>query len=434
MRRLLLFLLVAVSPLLAQSPSARDQYSTLAKSLREARTSKNFPGYLAAAKAYAQFLNNSPDSLIPLARAYALNKDLSAALRTTEQFIAMGQSTNEFRDSPDFAALRALPEFPALAATMKSNESAVSSSTRAFPLDTLSGQITEDVAYDPAGTRNFFFTTVLGRKIFSATPDGKIREFVNSPNGWPFLAIKIESLRGLLWATAVALRDFNGVPTTAQGKSAIFCFAINSGKLLRRIDGPPNSALGDFALTQTGDLILSDNEGGGIYSLALDSSTLQRLDSGQFVSPQTPTLAADDNLIFIPDYARGIAILNRATHEARWLDSQNKFALSGIDGLYYTNGKLLATQNGTSPERVVLFTLDSSLTNITSETVIERSTDSLGDPTHGVLLGNDFYYIANSGWDTLDDHGNLKPNEKPTPPSLMRFTIAHPHHSSAHKM
>jgi hypothetical protein len=27
------------------------------------------------------------------------------------------------------------------------------------------------------------------------------------------------------------------------------------------------------------------------------------------------------------------------------------------------------------------------------------------------VVGKDFYYIANSGWDILDDHGNLKPEQ-----------------------
>lgn len=432
MRVLLLALLLAAPPLPAQTPSARQEYESVAKTLREARAAKNWPAYLGAAKAYAQFLNNSPESLVPLARAYTLNNDLASALRTIQEFTAMGQSSDEFRDSPDFAALRALPEFSEVQAAMRANQIAVARGFTVFRMDSLTGLITEDVAHDVGLAKEFFFTTVLGGKIFASSAHGNVREFANSPDSWPFLALKIDSARGLLWATAVALRDFNDVPASAQGKSAILCYALASGKLLRRINGPPNSALGDFALTLTGDLILSDNEGGGIYFLGHDSSTLERLDTGQFVSPQTPALAADDNLIFIPDYARGIGVLNRATREVRWLHSQKKYALSGIDGLYYTSGKLLAVQNGTSPERAVLFMLDATLGSITSETIIERSTDSLGDPTHGVLVGNDFYYIANSGWDTIDDHGKLKPNAKPSAPQFMRFTV--PHRTSAHKM
>lgn len=101
-----------------------------------------------------------------------------------------------------------------------------------------------------------------------------------------------------------------------------------------------------------------------------------------------------------------------------------RFALNGIDGLYFDRGRLIAVQNGTSPERVVAFTLDASLTRVESETVIERSTDTLGDPTHGVVIDNDFYYIANSGWDIIDDNGNLKAGAKASPPRIMRAQLS----------
>jgi len=45
----------------------------------------------------------------------------------------------------------------------------------------------------------------------------------------------------------------------------------------------------------------------------------------------------------------------------------------------------------------------------------------LGVPTHGVVDGGRFYFIANSGWDRLADDGPLKPGavfESPTVPEL----------------
>ena len=41
--------------------------------------------------------------------------------------------------------------------------------------------------------------------------------------------------------------------------------------------------------------------------------------------------------------------------------------------------------------------------------MIERATATLGDPTHGVRVGDAFYYIANSGWDALNPDGSVKP-------------------------
>ena len=98
-------------------------------------------------------------------------------------------------------------------------------------------------------------------------------------------------------------------------------------------------------------------------------------------------------------------------------------ALSGVDGLYFDQGWLILGQNGASPERVVRLLLDPTLSNVLSEQIIERATPTLGDPTHGVIVGDTFYYIANSGWNQLDDHGVLLPGASLTPARIMRFPL-----------
>ena len=59
----------------------------------------------------------------------------------------------------------------------------------------------------------------------------------------------------------------------------------------------------------------------------------------------------DGKQIFVPDYLRGIGLLEISTKQVRWLSMEKGFALNGIDGLYFDRGTLIAVQNGTSPER-----------------------------------------------------------------------------------
>jgi hypothetical protein len=58
-----------------------------------------------------------------------------------------------------------------------------------------------------------------------------------------------------------------------------------------------------------------------------------------------------------------------------------------------------------------------------SESILERATATLGDPTHGVVVDGSFYYIANSGWDALDEHGNLKPHATMPKAVVMRTDL-----------
>jgi hypothetical protein len=68
--------------------------------------------------------------------------------------------------------------------------------------------------------------------------------------------------------------------------------------------------------------------------------------------------------------------------------------------------------------------LDGSRTKVASEEMIERGTATLGDPTHGVVVGDWFYYIANSGWNVLDEHGDVNAGERLTPGRVMRYRFA----------
>jgi hypothetical protein len=119
-------------------------------------------------------------------------------------------------------------------------------------------------------------------------------------------------------------------------------------------------------------------------------------------------------------------VLDLQTRALTWLASEGRHALYGIDGLYLRGATLVATQNGSVPERVVEFGIDATLRRVESELVVERATSNLGDPTHGVVVGSFFYYIANSGWDQLDEHGRLKKGGHLTPAVLMRFRLEPP--------
>ena len=52
--------------------------------------------------------------------------------------------------------------------------------------------------------------------------------------------------------------------------------------------------------------------------------------------------------------------------------------------------------------------LDDSLTRVTQWETIEANWPELGAPTHGVVVGDQFYFIANSGWDRMNDDGSVR--------------------------
>jgi sugar lactone lactonase YvrE len=414
--------LLITLPLIAQQPnSAIDQLQTIRTKVHASHTANDWRANLAGAEEQKALLNHAPASLLEAARADVHLADFAAALTELREFVRMGQASDLPEQSPDFAPLRSQPQFAGIERDMAANRAPISLASTAFQL-TDDHLLTEDIDYDPAGHR-FLVTSIREHKIVALDASGAASDFAQAPNPWPMMAIKVDRARHRVWATEFAIHGLIFSPASDQGRSAVLCYDLQTGKLLRRVEGPSGAGFGDMLLLPNGDVLVSDGDQGGVYRLPANGAALERLDHGEFISPQTPALAPGGRRIFVPDYLRGIAVLDLATRHVRWLAPQGRYALNGIDGLYCDRGRLIAVQNGTTPERVVVFTLNAQRSGIVSEKIIERATPTLGDPTHGVVLGNDFWYIANSGWDVIDDHGNLNPGARLTPARIMRAKI-----------
>jgi sugar lactone lactonase YvrE len=416
--------IVGLLLLAAQSPTnARDELAALRQQAHVEREAGDHAGYLREALKLRTLLNNYPSAILSVARGYMEAGDNAKALDALMEFADLGQMEDGMLDGSNktFAPLAGSPRYKALLEKFARNKTPVSIAETAFSLSN-SGLVAEDIDYD-AASKSFLITSVLEKKIVRVSGAGVATDFAASPSGWPMLAIKVDGTRKLVWATEVALDGFSAAPKADWGKSAVLCFDLRSGKLLHRMEGPAGAALGDMVLDAEGDPIVSDGQKGGVYRLR--DGKLQLLNGTEFISPQTAAVLPDGKHVFVPDYLRGIAILDLETGGVKWLSQEGSrgTALNGADGLYFDHGSLFLVQNGTSPERVVRVGLDSTLRTVVSSTIIERSTPTLGDPTHGVFVGDSFYYIANSGWSEIDDHGEVKPGSKLTPARVMRFQV-----------
>jgi len=404
--------LLAWAPLghTADRAPAVETFQKLREALASDKKRAAWDAFLVDARRLQVFLNGSPTSGLEVARAQLQLGHREEALVEVRRFLAMGQ-TNSILDAPLF-----LPLKETVAPQLASNQSGISVAKPAFELSD-PGLLPEDIDYDPTAKR-FYLTSVLKHTIVVLDATGQQRVFAESPDRWPMFAIKVDSKRRLLWATEVALDGFTAIPSADWGRSVLLQFDLDRGTLLSRHEGPAQSNLGDMVLAGNGDPIVSDGMGGGIYRLR--AKQLVRIDHGDFISPQTIAICKDGRHAFVPDYVRGIAAFDIETGAVRWLSMQDRFALNGIDGLYCRGDSLIAVQNGASPERVISFRLDSSRSSIAAETVIERSTHTLGDPTHGVFVDAAFLYIANSGWNGIDEHGVTRPSTQLSPAIIMR--------------
>ncbi len=368
-------------------------------------------------------LNGSPAVIEALARAYVASGDAQQALAALNRLADLGQADDDLLGGSghSFSSIQNMPEYKQVIARFRANEVPVSRSNVAFVVSD-AGLLPEDIDYDRS-SRSFLITSIREQKIVRVRADGSTANFALSPDAWPMAAIKIDNSRNRVWATEVAFDGFAVAPASAWGHSAVLCFDLHTGKLLQRVAGPLHSSLGDMVLTRAGEPIVSDGESGILYRVS--NGRMLEINRREFISPQTAARIPSGEQLFVPDYVRGIGRFDLKTGQVSWLnrDDVDKVAANGIDGLYLYDHSLIATQNGSSPERVVLFALDPTLTHILSAKVIEQSESPGCDPTHGVIVGKNFYYLANSGWAKLDEHGRVRDGMKLTKAVVMSYRL-----------
>ena len=256
---------------------------------------------------------------------------------------------------------------------------------------------------------------------------------------WPTLAVAADPKRNVLWVTASAMPGFSGFPKEDEGKAMLMEIDAKSGKLLRSFDpgtaGP--AVLGDMCVTGEGTVYVTDSIGGGVYRLRNDqqSAKLGKIADGLF-SPQTPVPARDGHRVFVADYTMGIAVIDlpgpgtapNPGAKLNYLPHPENVAVVGLDGLYQNGDSLVGIQNGTQPERILRFVMNTEQTEIRGAQVIHQVGQL--DPTHAVEVDGWFYAVTNVGWSKVDDNtGQLKPGEKFTLPGLVRFAEHAPRHS-----
>jgi sugar lactone lactonase YvrE len=338
------------------------------------------------------------DAVYRLAKVEASLGNRATALDWLSLYSKMGLRLADPMTEAAFDSIRDSADFQSDMTRLKAAAAPVSTS-RLFATLPEKDLIAEDITYDRA-TDRFYVSSVRHRKIISIARSGTVTDF--RPEGeWPILALAADSAHRILWATSAALPEGLGYNSADEGKSAILKFNLDSGEMLKRYDMPPGAAheLGDMTLSGAGDAYVSDARG-SVFLIRRDEERVELLlGPGTFRSPQTPAVSRDGRTLLVPDYSRGISVVNLATKKSKLLAHPADLSLGGIDGLYLAGRTVVAIQNGTTPKRLIRMHMDAGLTRVLRWETIEANWKGLGEPTHGVRVGKRFYFIANSGWD-----------------------------------
>jgi sugar lactone lactonase YvrE len=421
----LLLLLAALAPAIsaAQSDPVAESRAHYRAAVR-AYEVRDLPAFLEHARA-AQALRPAHGGVTyALASAYALTGDTSGALAALRHFALLGYSADLGADS-DFVRLRSHEAYAELTRRLEQNREPVTASTVAFELPDRE-LLTEGIAYDPRGAA-FYIGSVHQAKIFRVTRSGIVTQFAADQLPWAPLGLRVDRKRNALWVAAAAMPQTAGYSPSDSGRSAVLRFDLGSGKLAARYDVRPDGALhaiGDLIVSRGGDVYATDSRAPVLWRIAAGGDSLERfLESPLLLSAQGLALTPDERTLYVADYARGILRVDLPNRRVTLIEAADSVLALGIDGLYLHRGSLVGIQNGVAPHRVTRFTLSPAADRLVRAEVLERAHPRYNEPTLGVLVQDDLYYVANSQWERFGEDGRIAKPETLERPVVLRLRL-----------
>jgi hypothetical protein len=369
-------------------------------------------------------LDDRQDVLYKLARVEAELGLTELALRRLETYARSGLDLGDPATEPAFAALQKEAAFERSVALYRAGKAPVVEHERVVSLGD-SDLVAEDLVCDRGGS--FLVSSVRQRKVLRVNASGSVSDFVTQQ--WGVFALGQDPQGANLWVTTATIAVSPPYTPQEADHSAVLALDRRSGAVRARYELPGKHAFGDMTIGPDGTVYVSDGLGGGVFTVKPGtprSGLVTLVEPGNLGSPQTPALTGDGSTLLVPDYQRGIARVSLQRRSVSWLQRPAELALFGIDGMYLEGRTLVAIQNGTVPERIVMIRLNRALDGVDSWRVLLARAPGLGDPTHGCLRHGEFFFIANSGWDQFEDDGARVAGVVPTAPEIWRISPGGP--------
>ncbi|GAB4019782.1 hypothetical protein GCM10028808_58650 [Spirosoma migulaei] len=285
------------------------------------------------------------------------------------------------------------------------------------------GLITEGIAYD-SQTETFYISSVHERKLISYSVKKGATDFSQPVDSlWGMFGLKVDPARRLLWGCSSALAQAKGITATSDGHTALVAYDLKTRQLLHNYpvpdDGKPH-LLGDLTVSRSGTVYATDSRSPWIYRLDVGAKAVTPfLTDTLFRSLQGLALSDDEKTLYVADYRRGLLSVTLSTKRVTCLSCAQTADLSGIDGLYYYQNSLIAIQNRKKPYKVIRVYLDKTTSAIERVEPLDVDHPLSTEPTLGVVVGKQLYYIANSQWEAFDDAGKPVPNFSAAKPTIL---------------
>jgi hypothetical protein len=254
--------------------------------------------------------------------------------------------------------------------------------------------IPEGIVYDPA-SKVFYLGSIQKSKILKITKEGHVSDFI--PSGAhglkQVLGMKVQN--GFLWAC----NNSSEHDSTSSDRGSYIHVFTATGKLhkvFKLADGKKH-LFNDLVFSANGDAYITDSDGGAIYRIENNSDSLEMFLPANTVRYPNGIISSleGDRILVSTGTGQGIVGIDLKTKEIKPVQHP-KFMFFGVDGLYRHNKSWIAIQNVVYPESILRISTDLDETEIEDFTLLAADHESFDTPTTGVVVGDEFYFIANS--------------------------------------
>ena len=227
---------------------------------------------------------------------------------------------------------------------------------------------------------------------------------------WSVFGMRFDGKEGL-WFASSRVPQYSGISDLSTYMAGLYRLDLDTLEVSERARLPVSGSdqvLGDLVVADDDTIYTTDSIDGPVYHFSISNKEFSTLvPKGVFGSPQGLVLDESGEFLHVADYIGGLHRVSLEDGSVERLTVPKTISDYGIDGLYRHGNRLIAIQNGIQPHRVVAMNLSDDGRAIQSAEVLAMNLPEFDEPTLGTVVGDDFYFVANSHWNRFDENNEL---------------------------
>jgi hypothetical protein len=419
MKTLSLFLSLCIST--AFSQNAWDVYQQSLKKLSE----KDTAAFLQFAQQSYNLAPKHPDIMVNLAKAFAMTGKKTKSIELLDDISVIGVDYTVENDS-GFMNIWKHSLLPEIQARVKRNKEIISSDLT-YTLNE-KDLIPEGMTYDPRQQR-FYLSSVHKRKIvYINSSDGTSGDLFTEAEGglYSTFGMKVDAARNQLWVAGMLNHPKARLKNKNEpAKAAVFQYNLETKKLIHQysLNDTLQHMFNDLVIAG-GNVFVTDTKQSAVHKIVPSKQTIEPwYHNNDSFGPNGIAASQDQKYLFVAHWS-GITRITIADTQHMQMQTKLNTTLSGIDGLYFYNNSLIAVQNKIGPQaRVMRFELNKEMNGVAKSTIIESGNPLLNVPTTGVIVNDEFYFIANSQLRSFSTDGTIFPFDKLQPTIILKLPL-----------